>query len=132
MVEPFYSVSHGRKAKGLRPSANVMWNKSHVDMEKSTIVFDGYDSGPGIKDVTHRIRGHEAVPYVVLTPQTVVLLRNKDLFANKANKQRFLSLLGSFLEKGWVFYYPRKGRRRRSYCRDSDPGCEVYDCCSGW
>ena len=52
MVGPFYSVSHGRKAKRLRPSANVMWNTSHVSRRYG-----------------------------------------------KANKQRFLSLLGSFLEK---------------------------------
>ena len=61
---------------------------------KATIVFDGYESGPGIKDVTHRRRGHGAGPSVVLTPQTVVSLRKKDFLANKANKQRFLSLLG--------------------------------------
>ena len=66
---------------------------------KATIVFDGYESGPGIKDVTHRRRGHGAGPSVVLTPQTVVSLRKKDFLANKANKQRFPSLLGSFLEK---------------------------------
>ena len=66
---------------------------------KATIVFDGYESGPGIKDVTHRRRGHGAGPSVVLTPQTVVSLRKKDFLANKANKQRFLSLLRSFLEK---------------------------------
>ena len=66
---------------------------------KATIVFDGYESGLGIKDVTHRRRGHGAGPSVVLTPQIVVSLRKKDFLANKANKQRFLSLLGSFLEK---------------------------------
>ena len=66
---------------------------------KAMIVFDGYESGPGIKDVTHRRRGHGAGPSVVLTPQTVVSLRKKDFLANKANKQRFLSLLGSFQGK---------------------------------
>ena len=41
-------------------------------------MFDGYESGPGIKDVTHRRRGHGAGPSVVLTPQTVVSLRKTE------------------------------------------------------
>ena len=57
---------------------------------KATIVFDGYESGPGIKDVTHRRRGHGAGSFVVLTPQTVVSLRKKDfLETRKISKVSF-------------------------------------------
>ena len=57
---------------------------------KATIVFDGYESGPGIKDVTHRRRGHGAGSFIVLTPQTVVSLRKKDfLETRKISKVSF-------------------------------------------
>ena len=85
-------------------------------------MFDGYESGPGIKDVTHYRRGHGAGPSVVLTHQTVVSLR-------KANKQRFLSLLGSFLEKAGCSTIHAKADADVPIVETAD---QVYYRCTGW
>jgi len=54
--------------------------------------------GPDVKDATHQRRSHESGPTVALTHQTVVTLK-KDFLSNKANKQNFLSILGSYFEE---------------------------------
>lgn len=66
---------------------------------EATIVFDGYDSGPDVKDATHQRRSHGSGPTVALTHQTVVTLKKKDFLSNKANKQNFLCILSSYLEE---------------------------------
>ncbi len=60
---------------------------------EATIVFDGYESGPDIKDATHQRRSHGSGPIVALTNQTIITLKKKDFLSNKVNKQNFLSLL---------------------------------------
>jgi hypothetical protein len=66
---------------------------------KATVVFDGYDQGPDIKDVTHKRRTRGSGATVVLTPQTVVTLSKPDFLSNKQNKHRFISILSSSLEQ---------------------------------
>ena len=44
---------------------------------EATIVFDGYDSGQGIKDATHQRRGHGS-GLTVATHKTVVTLKKND------------------------------------------------------
>ncbi len=66
---------------------------------EATIVFDGYESGPDIKDATHQRRSHGSGPIVALTNQTIITLKKKDFLSNKVNKQNFLSLLTSHLEE---------------------------------
>ena len=63
------------------------------------MIFDGYNSGPDIKDITHKRRRHGTGPTVILSLQTVVSLKKKDFLSNKANKQNFLSILSSQLEE---------------------------------
>ncbi len=75
---------------------------------KATIVFDGYNSGPDIKDATHQRRSKGSGPTVALTIQTVVTLKKKDFLSNKTNKQNFLSILSSCLkEAGCVTIHAR-------------------------
>jgi hypothetical protein len=64
---------------------------------KATTIFDGYDNGPDIKDAMHQKRNHGSGPTVVMTAQIVVTLNKADFLSNKANKQRFLSILGLYL-----------------------------------
>jgi len=66
---------------------------------EATIVFDGHDSGPDVKDATHQRRSHGSGPTVALTHQTVVTLKKKDFLSSKANRQNFLSIVGSYLEE---------------------------------
>ncbi len=66
---------------------------------KATVVFDGYDNGPDIKDVTHKRRNHGTGPTVSLNLQTVVTLKKKEFLSNRVNKQKFLSVLSSQLEE---------------------------------
>ena len=66
---------------------------------KATVIFDGYNSGPDIKDITHKRHSHGTGPTVALSLQTVVSLKKKDFLSNKANKQNFLSILSSQFEE---------------------------------
>ncbi len=50
--------------------------------------YNGYDSGPDVKDATHQRRSHGSGPTVALTHQTVVAL---DFLNHKANKLSILS-----------------------------------------
>ena len=66
---------------------------------EATVVFDGYNNGPDIKDITHKRRSPGTGPTVALNLQTVVTLKKKEFLSNKVNKQKFLSILSSQLEK---------------------------------
>ena len=59
------------------------------------MIFDGYNSGPDIKDLTHKRLTHGTGPAVTLSLQTVVNLKKKDFLSNKVNNQNFLSVLCS-------------------------------------
>lgn len=66
--------------------------------QNATIVFDGYDDGPSIKDVTHQRRtGSKIGPTVNFTARTVNNLKKDEFLANKTNKQRFINLLSESL-----------------------------------
>lgn len=66
----------------------------------SLIVFDGYGSGPSTKDETHqRRRGREMGVDVDVTGDMLLKMKKKSFLANPRNKQRFIDLLGSQLEK---------------------------------
>ncbi len=66
---------------------------------KATVVIDGYDNGPDIKDVTHKRHNHGTGPTVALNLQTVVTLKKKEFLSNRVNKRKFLSVLSSQLEE---------------------------------
>ncbi len=64
------------------------------------VVFDGYASGPATKDETHQRRiGKEVGADVDVRLHMKMNMKKKSFLANQTNKQRFLNLLGSELEK---------------------------------
>ena len=77
---------------------------------KATIVFDGYEDGPTIKDATHcRCTGSSKGPNVIFTGETSLKLKKNEFLGNKVNKQRFLNMLSSFLEKAGCTMIHAKG-----------------------
>lgn len=77
---------------------------------KATIVFNGYEDGPAIKDATHcRRTGSSKGPNVIFTGETSLKLKKNEFLVNKVHKQRFLHLLGSFLEGGGCITIHAKG-----------------------
>lgn len=80
------------------------------------IVFDGYASGPSTKDVTHlhRSKGKSSTD-IHFTPDMTLQTR-KDLFlANPNNKQRFIDLLSSELQKNMCMVV----------CSEDDADCMI-------
>ena len=68
--------------------------------QQATIVFDGHDSGPSIKDATHRRQRQTAgktSTTVHLTTQMIKRVKKDEFLANNSNKQRFINLLGRSL-----------------------------------
>ena len=73
--------------------ANYLINKYGV----CTIVFDGYDSGPSIKDHEHIRRSKTSCPYLKIV---AIGLAHKDqhlFFSNANNKSQFINLLSIYL-----------------------------------
>ena len=77
---------------------------------KATIVFDGYEDGPAIKDATHcRRAGSSKGPTVIFAGETSLKLKKNEFLSNKVNKQRFLHFLGSSLESAGCTTIHAKG-----------------------
>ena len=65
----------------------------------ATVVFDGYCSGPSIKDATHRRRGYDATPTINFTQDTLFTGRKDEFLARSSNKQRLIDLITTELRK---------------------------------
>ena len=65
------------------------------------VVFDGYEDGPSTKDETHQRRTSCSTigADVDVTPDINLKMNKKTFLANPRNKQQFIHLLGSELEK---------------------------------
>ena len=59
----------------------------------ATIVFDGYDSGPSIKDVTHNRRSGRVAPDIDFSGNMRVCVKMEPFLSNGANKQRLIKML---------------------------------------
>ena len=78
--------------------------------DKALIIFDGYEDGPSIKDVTHRRRAGGAVgPAVIFNDNTVLKIKKQDFLANKVNKQRFIFVLGDVLQQAGFYIEHAQG-----------------------
>ena len=67
--------------------------------KKALVVFDGYNSGPTIKDEAHKKKHRNVISADVDVRKQLVLRLNKPAFrANAENKQKFIFLLGEELE----------------------------------
>lgn len=65
----------------------------------ATIIFDGYCSGPGTKDMTHLCRNKGMVGRNVAFTADIILCEKKEVFlSNSDNKQQFLHLLSGDFE----------------------------------
>ena len=66
---------------------------------KVTVVFDGYEDGPTIKDNAHLRRTGGYIGMDVQFTETMILQgKKKSFLANSSNKQRFIFLLSEKLE----------------------------------
>jgi len=57
----------------------------------TTVVFDGYDEGPSIKDNTHERRGQNIHPIVSFTTETEFSGKKAAFLSKDVNKQRLIS-----------------------------------------
>ena len=79
---------------------------------KATIVFDVYEGGSAIKNATQlhgRCTCSSKGPNVIFTGETILKLKKNEFLVNKVNKQRFLKMLSSFLEKAGCTTIHAKG-----------------------
>ena len=68
--------------------------------DKSCVVFDGYESGLSTKQGTQSRRARGVVgPTVHFTPDMICTVTKEKFLANPSNKQRFINLLASVLDK---------------------------------
>ncbi|KAK3709221.1 hypothetical protein QZH41_004579 [Actinostola sp. cb2023] len=65
---------------------------------KATVVFDGYEDGPGTKDCTHQRRTGTCGPTVNFSSNMIFQSKKEDFLANKVNKQRFINFLSERLQ----------------------------------
>ena len=67
-----------------------------------TIVFDGYDAGPSIKDHEHLRRTKTSCPYIKIVANGLAHKDQHSFFSNSTNKSQFINLLLEYLtEKGF-------------------------------
>ena len=66
----------------------------------ATVVFDGYDGGPSIKDNTHKRRvGQKVHPVVSFTAETEFTGKKDDFLSRDTNKQGLIDLIGGELRQ---------------------------------
>ena len=72
---------------------------------KAIVVFDGYGES-STKDMVHqrRAKGHSGVA-VTFTVDMKLTMKKVNFLANSQNKQQFINMLGSFLEKTCEVYH---------------------------
>ena len=72
----------------------------HNHYHSAHVVFDGYSSAPSTKDETHQRRtGNEMGVNVNFTPEMLLTMKKKPFLTYTRNKQKFIYLLGSEMEK---------------------------------
>ena len=74
----------------------------------ATIVFDGYDSGPSTKDVTHNRRSGRVAPDIDFSENMRVglCLKVEPFLSNGANKQRLIIIFDSRVAWRWLWSNP--------------------------
>ena len=65
----------------------------------TTIVFDGYEDGPSIKDNTHQRRGNNIHPIVNFTAETEFSGKKEEFLSRDLNKQRLIQLISDALKE---------------------------------
>ena len=63
------------------------------------VIFDGYESGPSTKDMTHQRRSGQVMSPVINFTGNMALSFSKDKFlSNDTNKQNIINLIGKILQ----------------------------------
>ncbi len=65
----------------------------------TTVVFDGYEEGPSIKDNTHQRRGHNSHPIVHFIADTEFSGKKDEFMSRDANKQRLIQMITAELRR---------------------------------
>ena len=76
------------------------------------LVFDGYDSGPSIKDQEHSrrsMKGGQVVPDRQINRETKNIGNQEAFLSNITNKKAFTSLLSDFLQENGVIVHQATG-----------------------
>jgi hypothetical protein len=71
----------------------------HSHYGTATVVFDGYQSGATIKDMTHANRRQKFFPNVSFSPSMHFNGWKEDFLSNTSNKQRIIFLIGKHLSE---------------------------------
>ena len=66
---------------------------------KATVIFDGYEGGPSIKDNTHQRRGKNTYPVVNFTEETEFTGKKEDFLTRDCNKQCIINLISVELKR---------------------------------
>ncbi len=98
MVEHSFNVSHGKRGATYSEILST-YTEYVVKNGQAIVVFDGYLSST-TKDMTHQRRLKSKLGATVTCTENMHLTMTKNEFlTNKANKQRFVNMLGEALEK---------------------------------
>ena len=68
--------------------------------DKATVVFDGYERGPSIKDNTHQRRGQYTQPVVRFNADTEFVGKKDDFLSTPCNKQGLIDMITRELQAG--------------------------------
>ena len=63
----------------------------------TTVVFDGYEEVPSIKDNTHQRRGHNIHPVVSFNAETVFSGKKEEFLSRDVNKKRLIQIISDKL-----------------------------------
>lgn len=65
----------------------------------TTVVFDGYEEGPNIKDSMYLRRGQNIYPVVSFTADTELSGKKEEFLSRDVNKQRLICLVSDELRR---------------------------------
>lgn len=75
----------------------------------ATVVFDGYDGGPSIKDNTHQRRSRSQHQTVNVTDATEFVGKKEEFLSNDKNKQAIINLISDGLQQAGCHVIHAKG-----------------------
>ena len=75
----------------------------------TTIVFDGYEEGPSIKDNTHQRRGRNVHHVVSFTAQTELSGKKEEFLSRDTNKQRLIQMISDQLRERYCIVVKAHG-----------------------
>ena len=71
----------------------------YINGPDTTIVFDGYEEGPSIKENTHQRRGRNVYHDVSFTAQTELSGKKEEFLSRYTNNQRLIQMISAQLRE---------------------------------